>query len=78
VIMSTARDGDVGGEADVQVKVWGGENEAGGNGRNKIGGASLFFNFAPKFLLSQCMEFTFSYGRWKRDILSLLGTNIGP
>jgi hypothetical protein len=24
------------------------------------------------------MEFTFSYGRWKRDILSLLGTNIGP
>jgi hypothetical protein len=45
--------------------------------QTKLGKRLFFTNFGPDFLLSHTMESTYIYRRWKRDISSLLVSNIG-
>jgi hypothetical protein len=48
------------------------------NGRKKNqGGGWFMINFEPDFLFHQAKKFTFIYRRWKRDISSLLMSNLG-
>jgi len=55
-----------------------GETGNNNNDRGKTGRGWFFPNFDNWFLLPQCMEFTPIYKGWKRDILSLSITNLGP
>jgi hypothetical protein len=47
------------------------------NCRNRGKWLVFFADFGPNFLLAQAMKCTPIYRRWKRDILSLMVTNIG-
>jgi hypothetical protein len=45
--------------------------------QTKLGRRLFFADFGPDFLLSQTMESTRIYRRWKMDISFLLVSNIG-